>query len=55
MSTKAEVFSILERNVPNYFLKDYINGILNEEENMFYAFSVTDVNPERHNDYPHIS
>jgi hypothetical protein len=55
MNTKAEVFSILERNLPSSMIKDYINGIINEDKNMLYGFSFTNVNPERYHDYPYVS
>lgn len=55
MSATAEVFSILERNLPSYMIKDYTNGIINEDKNMLYGFSFTNVNPERCHDYPHVS
>lgn len=55
MSTKAEVFSILERHMPSYLLKDYANGILNEKRDMLYAFSFTDVNPELYEDYWYVN
>ncbi|AHF17240.1 hypothetical protein [Niabella soli] len=55
MNSKNDAFSILERHVPDYLLRDYTDGVLSPEKNKLYGFALTEIVPDQDDQYSYIN